>query len=108
MYKDISASEFQEAIKNNPDAIVIDVRTPGEVMEGVIPGAIHMDIMGGRFREEVDQLDKTRPYYVYCRSGNRSGTACSFMAQLGFAELYNLSGGVMAWPGDLVELQRVS
>jgi rhodanese-related sulfurtransferase len=106
MYKDISASQFQEEIKNNADAIVIDVRTPGEVMEGVIPGAIHMDIMGGRFREEVEELDKNKPYYVYCRSGNRSGTACSFMAQLGFTELYNLSGGVMAWPGELVELQR--
>ena len=103
MYKDIRATEFAEKIKNDPNAVVIDVRTRGEIMEGVIPGAIHIDIMGGRFKEEVEKLDKSKNYYLYCRSGNRSGTACSFMGQIGFGELYNLAGGIMSWQGDIVE-----
>ena len=102
MYQNISSRNFQEQLAQNEDAMIIDVRTYMETLEGMIPDAIHIDIMGGRFKEEVEKLDKNKAYYIYCRSGNRSGTACSYMASLGFTKLYNLSGGMMFWDGEVV------
>ncbi|MGB2761319.1 MAG: rhodanese-like domain-containing protein, partial [Maribacter stanieri] len=42
----------------------------------------------------------TKNYYVYCRSGNRSGQACAIMKNLGFDTAYNLQGGFMNWEGE--------
>jgi len=47
-------------------------------------------------------LDKTKKYYVYCRSGGRSGQACNIMQQMGFGNTYNLIGGIMEWEGPIV------
>jgi rhodanese-related sulfurtransferase len=101
MYQNIDSKSFQDHVAEDKDAVVIDVRTYMETMEGMIPNALHIDIMGGRFKEEVEKLDKDKSYYIYCRSGNRSGTACSYMASLGFTKLYNLSGGMMFWDGEV-------
>jgi len=49
------------------------------------------------FKEQLSGLDKSKSYLVYCRSGNRSGKACSMMADMGFKNLYNLRGGIGAW-----------
>jgi len=63
-----------------------------------------IDFLEGQiFLEEVSKLDKSKNYYIYCRSGNRSGQACDIMEQLGFETTYNLEGGFMQWTGDIVE-----
>ena len=49
---------------------------------------------------ELEKLDKTKNYYVYCRSGNRSGQACAIMKNLGFDKAFNLQGGFMNWEGE--------
>ncbi len=54
--------------------------------------------MGSSFAQKVAALDKDKTYFVYCRSGNRSGNACEMMSKDGFKNLYNLSGGMMNWP----------
>lgn len=102
MFKNISNEEFQKGMQS-PDAVIIDVRTSGEVMDGMIPGALHIDIMGGGFMDEVKKLDHSKSYYVYCRSGNRSGAACSAMAQAGFGKVFNLAYGMMGWNGPVVQ-----
>ena len=51
---------------------------------------------------DLEELDKNKNYYVYCRSGNRSAQACAIMNQLGFKNAYNLSGGILEWNEDLV------
>lgn len=101
MYKNIDKETFKQGIQD-PNAVIIDVRTTGETYEGMIPGALHIDIMGGRFMEEVQNLDKNKSYYLVCRSGNRSGAACGAMANMGFTKLYNLVGGMMEWDGKVV------
>lgn len=100
--KDIDSRTFEAAIQNDKDAVVLDVRTPGEIAEGIIPGAIHVDLMGGEFAEKIQMLDRDKSYYVYCRSGGRSATACGAMSQWGFRKLYNLSGGIMSWTGEKI------
>ena len=64
--------------------------------------AIHIDIFKGQgFIDEVSELDVSKSYYIYCRSGNRSNQACAVMQQLGFKKTYNLLGGFNEWEGEV-------
>jgi len=101
---DLSQQEWQDQLKNDENAVVLDVRTPEEVEEGYIPNAMNIDFyLGQEFLTEVEKLDKDKNYYVYCRSGNRSGQACAVMNSVGFKNAYNLEGGFMKWEGDVIE-----
>ena len=97
-YKNITAEEFKKLKDENPGAVILDVRTPGEVRQGKIPGAKNLELTGSNFTDEIQKLDKNKTYLVYCRSGARSGQACDYMSGLGFKNLYNLSGGISRWP----------
>lgn len=98
---DLSQNEWASQLKTDSKSIILDVRTDQEVEEGMIPDAIHLDIHQGQaFISELEKLDKTHNYYVYCRSGARSGQACSIMKQLGFTTAYNLLGGFNEWDGE--------
>lgn len=99
----LSQVEWREKLEQDKQAVILDVRTVAEINEGIIPNAIHLDIyMGRQFIDELEKLDKSKNYYVYCRSGNRSGQACSIMEQMGFKNAYNLSGGMLEWQGKVV------
>lgn len=94
---------WSDQLKNDANAIVLDVRTEEEFNEGFIPGAINIDIYKGQgFIYAIEELDKSKNYYVYCRSGGRSGQACSIMNQLGFDSSFNLLGGIMNWEGEII------
>lgn len=95
-FKNIGADEFS-ALAKDKNTVVIDVRSPGETAQGKIPGAKEINLMGAGFKQQIAKLDKTKTYLVYCRSGNRSATACGMMAAEGIENLYNLSGGYSAW-----------
>ncbi|WP_340202835.1 rhodanese-like domain-containing protein [Ascidiimonas sp. W6] len=99
---DLSQEEWASQFKEDTNPYLLDVRTPEEFEDGYIPGAKNIDIyLGQEFVEQVEKLDKDKNYYVYCRSGKRSGQACSIMNQLGFENTFNLSGGFMEWEGDV-------
>ena len=83
--------------QNNPDFVIIDVRTPQEFAEEYIENAINLDFRSETFRDELNQLDKNQTYLIYCRSGGRSGDALDIMAELNFREVYNMSGGINGW-----------
>lgn len=71
--------------------IIIDVRTSLEYAGGHLTKAKHnFDVMSGEFKEKLAGLDKDETYYLYCRSGNRSGKATSIMKQKGFENVYNI------------------
>lgn len=102
--EDLSQEEWASKLAEDKNAVVLDVRTDNEVADGIIPNAIHIDIYKGQeFINELEDLDKEKNYYVYCRSGNRSGQACNIMEQLGFENAYNLEGGMLEWTGDVVD-----
>ncbi|MFV9552034.1 rhodanese-like domain-containing protein [Algibacter sp. PT7-4] len=104
--EDLTQEEWVEQLANDDKAVVLDVRTDAEVAEGIIKNAIHIDIYKGQeFINEIEDLDKSKNYYVYCRSGNRSGQACQIMEQLGFENAYNLEGGMLEWTGDVVDAE---
>lgn len=104
MAKDITQEEWLELLHTDEHAIILDVRTEEEVEDGYIPNMIHIDIRQGQgFLDEIEKLDKSKNYYVYCRSGGRSGQACNLMDQMGFKTTYNLLGGFMNWTGETAE-----
>ena len=70
-------------------AAVIDVRTPAEFTSGHLEGALNIDVQSPDFAAQVSQLDPTKDYFVYCRSGNRSGQAISQMSNMGFTSMTN-------------------
>ncbi len=101
--KHINQQEWQELIDNDSNAVIIDVRTAEEQAMGIIPEAICIDIYNTEeFIDELEKLDKSKNYYVYCKAGGRSANACQIMDQMGFAQTYNLLGGVSLWSGQLV------
>lgn len=101
---DLSQEKWSAQLEGDPNAFILDVRTPEEVEEGRIPNSTNIDIyLGQEFIAELEKLDKTKNYYVYCRSGKRSGQACSIMQQLGFGNTYNLEGGFMEWEGEVAD-----
>jgi phage shock protein E len=85
---------------------VIDVRTPEEFAEGHIDGATMIDFYADTFAADIAALDPDGTYLLYCRSGNRSGQAASMMEQLGFRQVYDLEGGVVAYGGQGLPLVR--
>ncbi|MET0759973.1 MAG: rhodanese-like domain-containing protein [Flavobacterium sp.] len=90
-------------LEQDENAVILDVRTEEECNEGIIPKAINIDIYKGQgFIYRIDELDKSKNYYVYCRSGGRSEQACNLMNQMGFENTYNLLGGMMQWQGEVV------
>jgi len=101
---DLTQEEWAELLEKDDNAVILDVRTPEEVEEGYIPNSINIDIyMGQKFLKEIEKLDKSRNYYIYCRTGNRSGQACSLMEGMGFKNAYNLMGGITEWEGEIAE-----
>ncbi|MFT6856550.1 MAG: rhodanese-related sulfurtransferase [Cyclobacteriaceae bacterium] len=95
-YNNIDATAFAELIKKK-NHVVLDVRSPGELPEGAVPGHIMINFFDSQFKTLVAKRDKSKTYLVYCRSGNRSAKACALMSDLGFTEIYNLKGGIGAW-----------
>ncbi len=95
-FKNIDAIEFSELV-NQEGSIVLDVRSEGEAAQGSIPGSMLINIMSPSFSLEIEKLDKSKVYLVYCQSGNRSSSACGYMSSLGFENLHNLSGGILSW-----------
>lgn len=93
---ELDAAAFASALKR-PGTIILDVRTPEEFAAGHLVGAVNVDVNGADFLGALAGYDKTVPYAVYCRSGNRSGTAVSLMAEAGFTAAYHLGGGIGAW-----------
>ncbi len=79
------------------DHVVLDVRTPEEFAGPHLEGAINLDFYEPTFAAEVAALDPDASYIVYCRSGNRSGQATDLMRDLGFTDVHDVDGGIVAW-----------
>ncbi len=77
------------------DLVLLDVRNPGELAEGVIPGAANVPL--AYLRERMNELDPTRPLVVYCASGYRSMIAASALSAAEFVDVSDVFGGYAAW-----------
>lgn len=99
----LTQQDWAAQLEEDANAVILDVRTEDECNEGIIPNSIMIDINKGQgFIYQIEELDKSKNYYVYCRSGARSAKACEIMNELGFENTYNLLGGFMQWEGEMV------
>tara|TARA_B110000503_G_scaffold75951_1_gene117287 strand:- start:633 stop:941 length:309 start_codon:yes stop_codon:yes gene_type:complete len=98
---DLTQKEWRIQLANDAEAVILDVRTEAEVAEGYVPLMRHLDIYNpSGFMDTAKQMDTSKNYYVYCRSGARSAQACAILNSLGFENTYNLLGGFMEWQGE--------
>ena len=101
----LSETEWVKLHDESEESVIIDVRTDDEFSTGHIGGAVNIDFYNGNeFISEIDKLDKSKSYFIYCKSGARSGQTCELMKQKGFKKVYNLEGGILGWTGELEEL----
>ena len=99
--KILSVAQFAQQLANTPSAVLIDLRTAGEIAQtGKIENATMIDFNGANFEAELAKLDKTKPTMVYCARGKRSDQAAKKMADMGFSNISDLDGGMMAWQGS--------
>ena len=94
--KKVKVQEFQTEIQDD-GAVILDIRTPEEFNSGRIQGAINIDFYGKDFESKLAELDPSTPYKLYCNSGNRSANALDTMKKLGFTDVVELEGGIVAW-----------
>ena len=93
----LDKNAFKAAIQQKKIQLV-DVRTPREYKGGDIGKAINIDLFqGGSFKQVIEKLDKSKPVYLYCRSGSRSKKAAQKILDMGFEKVYDLKGGYMHW-----------
>lgn len=99
-YKVLEVAQFEQAISENT-VTLIDVRTPEEYQSGHIKSAQNANIQSSDFKAQMKRFDREKPVYIYCRSGARSAKAGKILEEMGFKEVYDLKGGVLAWRGNL-------
>lgn len=100
----LDLEDFLERARQTPGAVILDVRRPGEFQSGHLPGAINLDYLGDEFIDRLDALPDEIPYFVYCRSCRRSLRVCTNMLNAGFREVYNLEGGLQAYPEKVTKV----
>ncbi|OCT16843.1 sulfurtransferase [Paenibacillus pectinilyticus] len=107
--RNVSSDQLQEVMDGRDDGggngknkfILIDVREPGEVKQGFIPGAVNIPVT--TMSRRVGEIPKDRQVYLYCRSGMRSKQAARILRKQGFKEISHLRGGIMSWKGKLTQ-----
>lgn len=93
----IDSKEAYGLIKADTNIAILDVRTAKEFADGHVAGAVNIDVNQTDFAQKIDQLDRSKTYIVYCRSGRRSRKAVGIIAAKGFKNLYNVSDGFVGW-----------
>ena len=86
--------------KGNENFVILDVRTPEEIVNGAIENSVKIDYHSDTFRDEIDELDTNKTYLVYCAVGVRSELASNIMEELGFQNVYDMPGGFSQWKAE--------
>lgn len=103
---ELNPHSFKAAMNDKKDEILLDVRTAGEYNEGHIKGAVNIDWYSPDFQQQVSKLDKSKPVFLYCKSGGRSGQAAQVLKNMGFTEIYDLDGGITRWKSEGMPLHN--
>lgn len=95
--KTITVDEVMKALEIKKDVVILDVRTPGEFSRGRIKGSINVPV--DSITDQVEKIvpDKNQLIYTYCLSGSRSAIGAELMNKLGYANVYSVISGLLAW-----------
>jgi rhodanese-related sulfurtransferase len=93
----LSVNDFENAIRKG-DIQVLNVRTAGEYNSGHLKKSLQADWYNQQqFKDRTENMDKSKPVYVYCLTGVRSASAVKQLKQNGFTNVQDLKGGITAW-----------
>ena len=95
MVNEIDSETLSQRLKDADDVLLVDIRTPAEIAQGMIPDALQLPMHLIPLR--MGELPKDRDVIIYCRSGARSYQACAYLMQQGYGRVINLRGGIIAW-----------
>ncbi|MEL6561850.1 MAG: rhodanese-like domain-containing protein [Bacteroidota bacterium] len=101
-FRVVEVAEF-EILRNQSDAVALDVRTNEEIISGQIGEPLNLNYFSGNFSKSLALLDRSKTYLVYCRNGGRARKTCKMMTELNFANVIMLKGGYKAWQKGAVE-----
>jgi rhodanese-related sulfurtransferase len=99
----VSAKEAADLIdKHSGDSefAILDIRTPGEFQSGHLAKSIPIDFYSQTFADQLNRLDKTKTYLVYCRTGNRSTKSLKLFKKLKFQKIYHMASGISTWKSE--------
>lgn len=88
---------FLETLEKDNSGQLVDVRTTEEFAVGHLKNAQNICVTDDDFEEKIKKLDKSKPVYVYCRSGGRSARAAKILEEKGFTKVFDLNGGITSW-----------
>lgn len=103
MIQEIDSATLASRMGADGDVYLVDIRTPGELAQGAIPGAVHLPMHLIPLR--MGDLPRDKEVVLYCRSGARSYHACAFLVQQGFDNVVNLRGGIIGWAREGLEIR---
>jgi rhodanese-related sulfurtransferase len=103
---DISPQQAVQIMSHENGSLVLDVREDAEFKTGHIKDSVHIPL--GALKSRLSELEKSKEknIIVGCRSGSRSGRACSLLKKNGFDKVHNLRGGVIAWENDNLPMSK--
>lgn len=109
-YIKLTPQEAKELINREKNLVIIDARTKMEfTYEGKLENAVLIDFLKPRiFKREIQKYNRDKVYLVYCAVGRLSQSVCELMAELGFKNIYEMSGGLKAWQKDSELVTTVS
>jgi len=92
----ISVEEFYKMM-DQPNTVILDVRTPEEFNKSHVQNAININFHDSiNFKSNIQKLDKNMTYLIYCRTDRRSGKTFNLMKENNFKSFYILKGGILA------------
>lgn len=95
MVNEIDSESLSQRLTKAEDVLLVDIRTPAEIAQGLIPDALQLPMHLIPIR--ISEIPKDRDVVIYCRSGARSYQACAYLMQQGYNRVLNLRGGIIAW-----------
>lgn len=95
MVNEIDSESLSKRLGDGEDVLLVDIRTPAEMAQGIIPDSLLLPMHLIPIR--MSELPKDKDVVLYCRSGARSYQACAYMMQQGHERMLNLRGGILAW-----------
>ncbi|MBK1655741.1 rhd_2599 family sulfurtransferase [Allochromatium vinosum] len=95
MVNEIDSESLSQRLADTEDVLLVDIRTPAEIAQGMIPDALQLPMH--LIPLKMGEIPKDRDVVIYCRSGARSYQACAYLMQQGYNRVLNLRGGIIAW-----------
>lgn len=105
--KELTPKQFQSTLYKDPNSLILDVRTAEEYETLThLQRAYLIDYNRNDFQIRVDQLERSKNLYVYCRSGKRSAEAAAKLKKMGFKTIYTMKGGIESWEAEGLPTER--